>query len=119
MSGADRLTIDIHPYFAFDGQPNLNPIDTGTGPGAGGTWPQTACSAWAANMNTRFDGSLLLRHDTLIISLVAPHLELQLLENLVTALTIVGFSFWESAHQQLTLGTAPSGKMHLCSLLVR
>ena len=57
LTGADRLTIDIHPYFAFDGQPNTNPIDTGTGPGAGGTWPQTACNAWAANMNTRFDCS--------------------------------------------------------------
>lgn len=64
LTGADRLTIDIHPYFAFDGQSNTSPIDTGTGPGAGGTWPQTACSAWAASMNTRFDRSLLLRRHT-------------------------------------------------------
>ena len=64
LSGADRVTLDTHPYFAFDGQPNTNPIDTGTGPGAGGTWPQTACNAWAANMNIRFDLSLLLRRHT-------------------------------------------------------
>jgi hypothetical protein len=52
LTGADRLTLDTHPYFAFDGQPNTNPIDTGTGPGAGGTWPQAACSTWAPSMNT-------------------------------------------------------------------
>lgn len=64
LTGADRVTIDTHPYFAFDGQPNLNPIDTGTGPTAGGTWPQMACSGFGPSMNTRFDRSLLLRRHT-------------------------------------------------------
>ncbi|KAF8805238.1 glycoside hydrolase [Phlegmacium glaucopus] len=51
LTGADRLTLDIHPYFAFNGEPNLSPIDTGTGPGAGGMWPQAACNDWASSMN--------------------------------------------------------------------
>lgn len=94
LSGADRLSLDIHPYFAFDGQANMDPIDTGTGPTAGGTWPATACNSWGASMNTRFGCSLLLRrHNSIIIPLVVSILELHLLENLATALTIVGFSF--------------------------
>jgi len=52
LTGADRVTLDVHPYFAFDGQANTNPIDTGTGPNAGGTWPASACNSWAASMNT-------------------------------------------------------------------
>ena len=58
LAGADRVTIDSHPYFAFDGQANTDPIDTGTGAGAGGTWPETACNAWGPSMNTRFACSL-------------------------------------------------------------
>ena len=120
LTGADRLTLDIHPYFAFDGQPNTAPIDTGTGPGAGGTWPQLACQAWAPGMNTRFDCSLHSKvADSLIPPLVVQHLELQLLENLATVSTTVVFSFLESAHQQLMVGIALSGKMRLNGLLVR
>lgn len=52
MTGADRMVIDTHPYFAFNGQANTAPIDTGTGAGAGGTWPQGACG-WGPEMNTR------------------------------------------------------------------
>ena len=55
LTGADRLTLDTHPYFAFNGQPNTATIDTGTGPGAGGTWPASACNAWGPPMNARFD----------------------------------------------------------------
>jgi len=53
MAGADRMVIDTHPYFAFDKTPATAPIDTGTGAGAGGTWPQAACTRWASSMNTR------------------------------------------------------------------
>ncbi|KAH8110486.1 glycoside hydrolase [Phellopilus nigrolimitatus] len=43
MPGADRLNLDTHPYFAFDGQPNLQPI---------GAWPPMACSSWGPGINT-------------------------------------------------------------------
>ena len=67
LAGADRVTIDSHPYFAFDGDANTEPIDTGTGAGAGGTWPAKACS-WGPGMNTRFTCSLLLRrHNSLYL----------------------------------------------------
>ncbi|KAH9477953.1 putative glucan 1,3-beta-glucosidase D [Psilocybe cubensis] len=51
LQGADRVMIDSHPYMAFDGVPALDPIDTGTGPGAGGEWPQRACTRWAGAFN--------------------------------------------------------------------
>ena len=54
LQGSDRIVLDTHPYFAFDGQPNDAPLATGdgsVGPNAGGTWPTTACNAWAAGMN--------------------------------------------------------------------
>lgn len=48
---------DDHPYFAFDGQPNREPVnitaDGGDGTQLGGKWPLQACNAWGANMNTR------------------------------------------------------------------
>ncbi|KAH7883443.1 glycoside hydrolase family 5 protein [Phlebopus sp. FC_14] len=47
LQGSDRIILDTHPYFAFNGQPNTEPIATGTGLQAGGIWPNTACSAWA------------------------------------------------------------------------
>jgi glucan 1,3-beta-glucosidase len=53
MKGADRVALDMHPYFAFSGSPATSPIDTGTGADAGGTWPAAACDNWAASMNTR------------------------------------------------------------------
>ena len=52
FTGADRLIIDTHPYVAFNGQPNLAPVDTGTGPGAGGVWPAMACG-WGGAITTR------------------------------------------------------------------
>ena len=51
MQGSDRVVLDTHPYFAFDGKPNTQPIATGTGSGAGGVWPGMACSAWGPGMN--------------------------------------------------------------------
>lgn len=54
LQGSDRIILDTHPYFAFDGNPNTEPIATGTGLQAGGIWPQTACNAWADSMNARW-----------------------------------------------------------------
>jgi len=53
MTGADRIALDMHPYFAFSGEKATDPIDTGTGTDAGGTWPKLACDRWTASMNTR------------------------------------------------------------------
>ncbi|EGN91810.1 glycoside hydrolase family 5 protein [Serpula lacrymans var. lacrymans S7.3] len=52
LSGSDRIMLDTHPYFAFDGQANTQPIATGTGINAGGIWPKQACNAWGPGMNT-------------------------------------------------------------------
>ncbi|KAF9044947.1 glycoside hydrolase superfamily [Panaeolus papilionaceus] len=49
--GADRIIIDQHPYLAFSGSSAMDPVDTGTGPDAGGIWPETACNRWARNFN--------------------------------------------------------------------
>ncbi|KAI0343529.1 glycoside hydrolase [Trametopsis cervina] len=55
LSGSDRIALDNHPYFAFDGQPNTSPIDVpavgGDGTMLGGVWPKQACGAWATNLN--------------------------------------------------------------------
>ncbi|KAF9058678.1 glycoside hydrolase superfamily, partial [Rhodocollybia butyracea] len=51
LPGSDRIILDTHPYFAFDGAPNVAPIATGTGPNAGGVWPSQACNAWGPVMN--------------------------------------------------------------------
>ncbi|KAG5729140.1 putative glucan 1,3-beta-glucosidase D [Termitomyces sp. T112] len=51
LAGSDRIILDTHPYFAFDGSPALSPIDTGTGDNAGGDWPTNACNRWAAGFN--------------------------------------------------------------------
>ncbi|KAF8641449.1 hypothetical protein AX16_009962 [Volvariella volvacea WC 439] len=51
LVGADRIALDTHPYFAFDGTPATEPIATGTGEGAGGIWPQRACERWASSIN--------------------------------------------------------------------
>ncbi|KAF9558121.1 glycoside hydrolase [Agrocybe pediades] len=52
LNGADRVALDSHPYFAFDGSSATAPIDTGVGAGAGGTWPADACKRWGSAMNT-------------------------------------------------------------------
>lgn len=53
LPGSDRINLDTHPYFAFNGQANDAPINTGVGSNAGGTWPQMACQSWAPGINTR------------------------------------------------------------------
>lgn len=52
LQGSDRIILDTHPYFAFDGSANTDPIATGTGLEAGGVWPKDACG-WGAGMNAR------------------------------------------------------------------
>ncbi|KAH7909647.1 glycoside hydrolase family 5 protein [Hygrophoropsis aurantiaca] len=52
LQGSDRIILDTHPYFAFDGQPNDSPIATGSGINAGGIWPAQACNAWGPGINT-------------------------------------------------------------------
>ena len=52
--------VDTHPYFAFNGNPNREPVnvtaDGGDGTTLGGKWPQAACQSWRANMeNSRRD----------------------------------------------------------------
>lgn len=42
LPGADRFLLDTHPYIAFNGQPNLDPI---------GVWPARACNTWGPQMN--------------------------------------------------------------------
>jgi glucan 1,3-beta-glucosidase len=48
LPGADRMILDTHPYFAFDGTASTAPIVPN-----GGEWPGEACSNWASGMNTR------------------------------------------------------------------
>lgn len=50
FSGSDRMILDTHPYFAFGNGTAVQPIATGTGPGAGGVWPAKACT-WGNAMN--------------------------------------------------------------------
>lgn len=57
MRGSDRIALDTHPYFAFGGGPATDPIATGFGLEAGGTWPQAACNRWAVGMNGRYADS--------------------------------------------------------------
>ncbi|KAJ7259184.1 glycoside hydrolase superfamily [Mycena haematopus] len=57
LPGSDRIILDTHPYFAFDGALNNAPIATGLGTGedgiaAGGIWQKQACSSWGASLNT-------------------------------------------------------------------
>ncbi|THH27838.1 hypothetical protein EUX98_g6353 [Antrodiella citrinella] len=55
LPGSDRIILDTHPYFAFDGQPNDEPTNTpasGDPSGFGGPWPLQACNSWGASLNT-------------------------------------------------------------------
>jgi len=54
LEGSDRIMIDVHPYFAFNGQTNDVPIATGVGLQAGGQWPQMACSTFGPPMTQRW-----------------------------------------------------------------
>lgn len=55
LPGADRIALDTHPYFAFNGQPNREPVNItadGDPTTLGGKWPLQACQSWGAGMNT-------------------------------------------------------------------
>lgn len=55
LPDADRVAMDTHPYVAFDGQLNTEPIVTDDGIGEpGGVWPQQACTTWGPGIATRF-----------------------------------------------------------------
>ncbi|KAF9258346.1 glycoside hydrolase [Marasmius fiardii PR-910] len=56
LAGADRLILDSHPYFAFGGGANDDPIATGTGMNAGGIWPAQACNAFGPSLNRSRSG---------------------------------------------------------------
>ena len=64
LPGSDRIVLDTHPYFAFDGQPNTAPLDVDDGLGEpGGVWPKQACDAFGPGINTR-SVSLPLLHQS-------------------------------------------------------
>ncbi|KAI0333252.1 glycoside hydrolase [Cubamyces sp. BRFM 1775] len=56
LPGADRIALDTHPYFAFNGKANRDPVNTtadgGDGQEFGGQWPLLACTSWGGVMNT-------------------------------------------------------------------
>ena len=52
-SNTDRVALDTHPYFSFGGDAATEPIDTGTGDRAGGTWPERACERFQG-LNARY-----------------------------------------------------------------
>lgn len=52
LPNADRLALDTHPYFAFGGSPNTEPINVPAPDGQmGGIWPGRACTSWKGMMN--------------------------------------------------------------------
>ncbi|KAI0743458.1 glycoside hydrolase [Daedaleopsis nitida] len=56
LQGADRIVLDDHPYFAFTGAPNREPVNTtadgGDGVMMGGKWVKQACDSWSVSHNT-------------------------------------------------------------------
>ena len=55
LPNSDRIILDSHPYFAFDGGINDSPIvDTGPDGRPGGIWPQQACGDWAHQLVGRY-----------------------------------------------------------------
>ncbi|KAF8270225.1 glycoside hydrolase superfamily [Lactarius quietus] len=51
LPGSDRIVLDTHPYFSFDGSSNTAPLDVDDGLGEpGGVWPSQACT-WGPSMN--------------------------------------------------------------------
>ncbi|KAJ7278636.1 hypothetical protein C8J57DRAFT_1304259 [Mycena rebaudengoi] len=53
LKGSDRIVMDTHPYFAFSGGANDQPIATSEDPArAGGHWPAAAaCADWGSFLN--------------------------------------------------------------------
>jgi hypothetical protein len=65
ISGSDRIALDTHPYFSFDGQPNTQPIAADDGLGEpGGVWPKQACG-WGPGINNRSGVLAYLANQTL------------------------------------------------------
>jgi len=55
LPNADRVALDTHPYFAFNGEPNTAPVNVLASDGQmGGTWSERACTAWKEQMNTMY-----------------------------------------------------------------
>ena len=55
LPNVDRVAIDTHPYFAFSGSANDDPINVAAPDGQmGGIWPGRACSTWADNLNSMY-----------------------------------------------------------------
>lgn len=55
LPNVDRVAIDTHPYFAFSGSANDDPINVAAPDGKmGGIWPGRACSTWADNLNSMY-----------------------------------------------------------------
>ncbi|GBE80896.1 Probable glucan 1,3-beta-glucosidase [Sparassis crispa] len=55
LTGSDRVALDTHMYFAFDGSPNGEPVAVPANGNAnmlGGQWPLMACNAWGPQANT-------------------------------------------------------------------
>jgi glucan 1,3-beta-glucosidase len=53
IPGVDRVALDSHLYFSFDGQANTAPVVTDDGLGEpGGVWAKQAC-AWGPSINNR------------------------------------------------------------------
>ena len=51
LPGADRFMMDTHPYLAFGGSDVMTaPFINGTGHGAGGNYPTTACNSWGTGI---------------------------------------------------------------------
>lgn len=115
LSGSDRIALDYHPYFAFNGRANDEPIDNGTGIDAGGIWPAQACHAWADNVEKRYQCFSYLKVSTDWL-IVKPISDSPLLENSATVSTTVACSSMASIYLPLTrtadLGrTLPLGPM--------
>ncbi|KAI1785382.1 glycoside hydrolase [Ganoderma leucocontextum] len=56
LTGADRIAIDTHVYFAFGGNANREPVNVtaegGDGTMMGGPWPKRACDSWGPSVAT-------------------------------------------------------------------
>ena len=77
LPNVDRVAIDTHPYFAFSGAANDDPINVAAPDGQmGGIWPGRACSTWQDNLNSMYATICLWFHgqDTHPFSQAKPHL---------------------------------------------
>lgn len=55
LPNVDRVAIDAHPYFAFNGQANTDPVNVAAPDGnMGGVWPAMACTSWKSAQTDRY-----------------------------------------------------------------